>query len=301
MTANGLLQASHARVGADRSRSTRAFSRVLHNPMILVAYLVLALNTVSCLVPILWTLSNSFRSNTQIFARFSLFPEQFNFGAYVSMLTQTNILSGFFNSVIITGLSLVLLFICVLPAAFVLSRIRFAFSKVIYGFFLLAIFVPGIVLLQATYSIFAGTGLLNIPYAIVLAYTAGQVPFCLFLMVAYMREIDPTIEEAALVDGASGWRIFLQIILPMSRNGIVTIMILSFVSIWNDYIYALVFLPEPQRQTLTVALASAKGEYTVSYGLLSAAAILAIVPVFVFYLFTKNLLMNGMSSGAVKG
>ncbi|MFC4243180.1 carbohydrate ABC transporter permease [Gryllotalpicola reticulitermitis] len=301
MTTNSVLQATRPRTQANRSGSARAFSRVLHNPMILIAYLVLALNTVSCLIPILWTLSNSFRSNTQIFGRFSLVPEQFDFGAYVSMITHTNILSGFLNSVIITGLSLALLFVCVLPAAFVLSRIRFAFSKVIYGFFLIAIFVPGIVLLQATYSIFAQTGLLDIPYTIVLAYTAGQIPFCLFLMVAYMREIDSTIEEAALVDGASGWRIFLQIILPMSRNGIVTIMILSFVSIWNDYIYALVFLPEPGRQTLTVALANAKGEYTVNYGLLSAAAILAIVPVFVFYLFTKNLLMNGMSSGAVKG
>jgi ABC-type glycerol-3-phosphate transport system permease component len=102
--------------------------------------------------------------------------------------------------------------------------------------------------------------------------------------------------------GAGVWRIFTLIIVPMSRNGIVTILILSFVSIWNDYIiYALVFLPQPERQTLTVALASARAEYAVSYGLLSAAAIMAIVPVFVFYLFTKNSLMSGMSEGAVKG
>jgi|SRR5450756_129900 len=101
--------------------------------------------------------------------------------------------------------------------------------------------------------------------------------------------------------GAGVWRIFTLIIVPMSRNGIVTILILSFVSIWNDYIYALVFLSQPERQTLTVALASARAEYAVSYGLLSAAAIMAIVPVFVFYLFTKNSLMSGMSEGAVKG
>jgi len=77
----------------------------------------------------------------------------------------------------------------------------------------------------------------------------------------------------------------------------VTILILSFVSIWNDYIYALVFLPQPERQTLTVALASARAEYAVSYGLLSASAIMAIVPVFVFYLFTKNSPISGMSEG----
>jgi len=82
--------------------------------------------------------------------------------------------------------------------------------------------------------------------------------------------------------GAGVWRIFTLIIVPMSRNGIVTILILSFVSIWNDYIYALAFLPQPERQTLTMALASARAEYAVSYGLLSAAAIMAIVPVFVF-------------------
>jgi raffinose/stachyose/melibiose transport system permease protein len=262
---------------------------------------VLILNSVSCTVPILWTLSNSFRTNTQIFSRFSLIPEQFNLANFVSMTENTNLVGSFVNSLVITLSSLVLLLICVLPCAFVLARFTFRLSRTIYSFFLLSIFVPGIVMLQAVYHLFATFGLLNMRYSIVLAYTAGQIPFCLFLMVAYMREIPRDIEEAAITDGAGVWCVFTRILLPLSRNGIITILILSFVSIWNDYIYALVFLPEPQRQTLTLALASAKSEYAVNYGLLSAAAIMAIVPVLIFYLFTKNFLMSGMSAGAVKG
>jgi raffinose/stachyose/melibiose transport system permease protein len=286
---------------AKRSTAARAFGRLQNNPMILVTYAVLILNCGSCLIPLIWTLSNSFRTNTQIFTHFSLIPEQLNFSNFGTMLTSTNLVTSFVNSVIITGSSLILLLICVLPAGFVLARFQFRFSRAIYTLFLLSIFVPGIVLLQAVYKIFASTGLLNVPYAIVLVYTAGQIPFCLFLMVAYMREVPGSIEEAAILDGANPWTVFTKIIVPMTRNGIVTIVILSFVAIWNDYIYALVFLPEPQQQTLTVALASAKGEYAVSYGLLSAAAIMAILPVFIFYLFTKNLLMSGMSAGAIKG
>jgi ABC-type glycerol-3-phosphate transport system permease component len=284
-----------------RSVGSRAIGQLKNNPIILVTYAVLILNCGSCLIPLIWTLSNSFRSNTQIFAHFSLIPEQLDFSNFVSMFTNTNIVSSFFNSVIITGLSLLLLLVCVLPCGFVLARFQFRFSRVIYSLFLLSIFVPGIVLLQAVYKIYANTGLLSVPFAIVLAYTAGQIPFSLFLMVAYMREIPASIEEAALLDGAGPWTVLTRIIVPMTRNGIVTIVILSFVAIWNDYIYALVFLPQPQQQTLTVALAAAKGEYAVSYGLLSAAAIMAILPVFIFYLFTKNLLMSGMSAGAVKG
>jgi raffinose/stachyose/melibiose transport system permease protein len=286
---------------AARRRWTAGFAKARHNPLILVGYLVLTINSVACLIPILWTLSNSFRTNTQIFSRFSLIPEQFNLGSFESMVKNTNLVQAFINSIIITFASLALMLICVLPCAFVLARFRFRLSRAIYTFFLLSIFVPGIVMLQAVYQLFATLNLLDLPYSIALAYTAGQIPFCLFLMVAYMRELPGEIEEAAVLDGAGVWSIFGRIILPMSRNGIVTILILSFVSIWNDYIYALVFLPEPQRQTLTVALASAKSEYAVSYGLLSAAAIMAIVPVFVFYLFTKNFLMSGMSAGAVKG
>jgi raffinose/stachyose/melibiose transport system permease protein len=286
---------------ARRSTASRAFGRLQNNPMILVTYAVLILNCGSCLIPLVWTLSNSFRSNTQIFTHFSLIPEQINFSNFVTMLTSTNLVTSFFNSVIITGSSLILLLICVLPAGFVLARFQFKFSRLIYTMFLLSIFVPGIVLLQAVYKIFASSGLLNVPYAIVLVYTAGQIPFCLFLMVAYMREVPGSIEEAAILDGAGPWTVFTKVIVPMTRNGIVTIVILSFVAIWNDYIYALVFLPEPQQQTLTVALAAAKGEYAVSYGLLSAAAIMAVLPVFIFYMFTKNLLMSGMSAGAIKG
>jgi len=284
-----------------RSSGQRLWSQLKHRPMLIIAYLVLILNSGACLVPILWTLSNSFRTNTQIFSHFTFVPEQFNLRNFRSMLLNTNLASSFGNSVVITFGSLALLLVCVLPAAYVSARFSFRFSRLIYGFFLLAIFVPGIVMLQAEYQLFASLGLLDIRYAIILAYAAGQLPFCLFLMVAYMREIPREIEESAMLDGAGAWAIFTRIVVPMSTNGIVTILILAFVSIWNDYIFALVFLPEPQRQTLTVALASARSEYAVNYGLLSAAAILAIVPVFVFYLFTKNLLMSGMSAGAVKG
>jgi ABC-type glycerol-3-phosphate transport system permease component len=269
--------------------------------VILISYAVLIINSGSSLIPILWTLSNSSRNNTQIFSRFSLIPEQVNFSNYASMFANSNIWSSFLNSAGITGLSLLLLLVCVLPCAFILARFKFRFSSTIYTFFLLSIFVPNIVLLQAVYQLFSSMGLLNGRYSISLVYAAGQIPFCIFLMVAYMREVPASVEEAAIIDGASVWRIFTLIMVPMSRNGIVTILILSFVSIWNDYIYALVFLPQPDRQTLTVALASAKAEYAVSYGLLSAAAIMAIVPVFVFYLFTKNSLMSGMAEGAVKG
>ena len=291
----------HREASPDVNRHLRSLAQLKNNPVILISYAVLIINSASCLVPILWTLSNAFRTNTQIFSKFSLVPEQLDFSNFAAMLVNTNILSSFLNSTVITCLSIVLLLVCVLPASFILARFTFRFSRTIYSFFLISIFVPGIVLLQAIYQLFAMSGLLKVQYSIVLAYAAAHIPFCIFLMVSYMREIPKEVEEAAILDGAGVWGVFSRIIVPMSRNGIVTIVILSFVAIWNDYIFALVFLPEPQRQTLTVALASAKSEYAVSYGLLSAAAIMAIVPVFVFYLFTKNMLMSGMSAGAIKG
>lgn len=271
------------------------------HPSLAVTYGILLMNTVASLIPFVWTLSNSFRTNTQIFAKVALIPEQVNFKNYTSIISAGGLPRAFFNSLTISLLSLALLLACVLPCSFLIARVRFRLSNALYLFFALAVFVPNIILLQAVYELLVQMKLLGYEYSICLVYAAAQLPFCIFLMVAFMKEVPPALEEAAIIDGAGIWKVFSRVVVPLSRNGIVTIVVLSFVAIWNDYIYAMVFLPEPQQRTLTVALAAVKSEYTVSYGLLSAAAVMAIAPVVIFYVFMKRYLVSGMSAGALKG
>src|SRR5258707_5673033 len=138
-------------------------------------------------------------------------------------------------------------------------------------------------LLPMTFRLFNDLGLLGTKYGISLVYATEQLPVSVFLLVTFMRAIPHELDEAALMDGCGIWDLFLRVIVPLSRNGIITVLILAFVAIWNDYLTALVLLPDQQNRTLSVALAYAKDENRVDYGMLSAAIVFAVTPMLVLY------------------
>lgn len=277
----------------NRSQDTKKWA------VFFIKYIVLAVHTALTIFPILWVLSNSFRNNDQIFTSISIIPESFNFDNYVKVLTNTNIPLAFYNSLSIVLVSLALLLSVILPASFAISRFRFKHANFLYMFFAFAVFVPSVTVLPMLYKLFSQLGFLGEKYPIAFVYVVEAIPVSIFIMVAFMRTIPRDLEESAIIDGASIWIIFLKIIVPLSRNAIITIIILSFVGVWNDYILALIMLPD--FRTLTVALAFAKDEYTVDYGMMSASIVFAITPMIIFYLFIKDQLISGMAAGAVKG
>jgi raffinose/stachyose/melibiose transport system permease protein len=182
-----------------------------------------------------------------------------------------------------------------------MSRFRFRAAPYIHGFFALAILIPTVSMLPMTFRLFNALGLLGTKYGIAMVYATEQLPVTVFLLVTFMRDIPAELDEAALIDGCGLGGLFFRVVLPLSRNGIVTVLILAFVAVWNDYLTALVLLPDPDHRTLSLALAFAKGEYFVDYGMMSAALVFAIAPMIVVYLFLKDLLIAGLASGAVKG
>jgi raffinose/stachyose/melibiose transport system permease protein len=168
-------------------------------------------------------------------------------------------------------------------------------------FFALAVLVPAVSVLPMTFRLFNDLDLLGSKYGITLIYATEQLPITVFLLVTFMRAIPHELDEAALIDGCGVWDLFLRVIVPLSRNGIVTVLILAFVSVWNDYLTALILLPDQQNRTLSVALAYAKDEYRVDYGMMSAAIVFAITPMLLAYLVLKDRITTGMAAGAVKG
>jgi raffinose/stachyose/melibiose transport system permease protein len=264
-------------------------------------YGVLTLQAVLTIFPLVWVVSNSFRTTDAILTSIRLLPESLDFTNYAHVFTATSIPRAFLNSTSITLLSLVLLLVTVLPLSFALARFRFPAAKGIYLFFALAVLVPTVTVLPMTFRLFNELGLLGQKYAISLLYVAEQLPISVFLMVMFMRAIPSELDEAAVIDGCSTWGLFWWITLPLSRNGIVTIVILSFVAIWNDYLTALVILTNQFDKTLSVILAYARTEYSVDFGMMSAAIVVAIAPIIVVYLFVKDRLISCMALGAVKG
>ena len=247
-------------------------------------------------------LTNSFRDSDAILTSVRLLPESFNLDNFARLMQATNIPRGFYNSATITAASLALLLSVALPLAFAITRFRFHLAEYVYMFFALAVLVPSVSVLPMTFRLFNDLGLLGTKYGIALVYATEQLPVSVFLLVIFMRAIPHELDEAALIDGCGIWDLFLRVVVPLSRNGIVTVLILAFVAIWNDYLTALVLLPDQQNRTLSIALAYAKDENRVDYGMLSAAIVFAVTPIlFVLYFVLKDRITTGMAAGVVKG
>jgi raffinose/stachyose/melibiose transport system permease protein len=266
-----------------------------------VVYLVLAGHAALTLFPFVWVLSNSFRDSDAILTSMRLLPEHFSPQNFIHLMQATNIPRAFINSVSITAVSLALLLATAVPLAFAIARFRFRSAEYVYIFFALAVLVPGVSVLPMTFRLFNDLDLLGTKYGVSLVYASEQLPIAVFLLVSFMRAIPHELDEAALIDGCTIPDLFLRVIVPLSRNGIVTVVILAFVAIWNDYLTALVLLPDQQNRTLSVALAYAKDEYRVDYGMMSAAIVFAITPMLLLYLVLKDRITTGMAAGAVKG
>lgn len=266
-----------------------------------VVYLVLGLHALLTLFPLAWVLSNSFRSSEQILTSIRLLPESLDLSNYRELLEATSIPLAFLNSLTITAVSLALLLVVSVPLSFAIARFRFRFANGVFMFFSAAVLVPSVSVLPMTFRLFNELGLLGTRYGIAFVYATEQLPVSVFLLVTFMRTIPGELDEAALIDGCTVWDLFVRIIVPLSRNGIVTVLILAFVAVWNDYLTALVLLPDQANRTLSLALAFARDEYFVNYGMMSAAIVFAVVPMLVAYLFLKERLGAGMAAGAVKG
>lgn len=253
------------------------------------------------LFPIYWTLVNSFRTNTQILSVFRLIPEQFDFGNYEKIFKTEVLPTAFLNSILITGATMVLTALLTMMAAYGISCFRFKMGAWVYSLFAAGIFIPSATTMGMVYKLLQGMHLLGTRSGIVLLYTAGRIPLSIFLLVAFMKSIPDSVKEAAVIDGCSPWKLFIKVIWPLSQNGLIIVLILTFINVWNEYVWSMILLPSASKRTLTVALAFFKGEYFTDYGLLSAGVIVGLLPVVIVYLFMSDKIINGMAAGAVKG
>ena len=266
-----------------------------------VKYVLLSVYAMVTVFPLFWTFTNSFRTNNQIFTTTVLLPESFTYLVNYTNILKENILGAYWNSFSLTVTTLVIMLLCVIPAAFLMSQYRFHLSKALQNLFVVGIIIPRLAILITTFQNFNTFGFLNHKYPITLCYAAFEIPMAVFLMVGFMQSLPGEIAESAIIDGCSSFQVLTKIIIPMSQNGIVTVIILSFVSIWNEYAYAMVLLSNKKFHTLPMLLASAKGEFFVDYGLQCAAVMVAVVPIIVVYIFLQRKIVDGMVAGAVKG
>ena len=205
------------------------------------------------------------------------------------------------NSALVTVVAVILTLLLGILAGYVLSRFEFRLKKLVIGLFLVGMLIPIHSTLVPLFLMMKKIGLLDTYGALILPYTAFELPIAIFLAIGFMASIPSEIEEAAMMDGSGWWRIFGRIIFPLCTPIVATISILAFLRFWNDFSFALVFINSQSLKTLPLSLSLFSDGFGTDYSLTMGAMAIAVIPTIIIYLILQEQIMKGMVAGSIKG
>ncbi len=267
----------------------------------LTLYLPLTVILIFILFPFYWTFLTSIKPEEELYGPTTYWTSHVTWENYKNLFTTSvNFLVAMKNSFIAAGLTTIVSLTASTMAAYAFSRYRFKGRRVMMALFLSNNMFPTVLLLIPLYTIMRKLGLLYKPWALVLAYTTFTLPFSVWLLNGFFNDLPMALEEAALVDGCNRRMAFFKIVLPILGPSLVATGVYIFMTSWNEYTFAVLFTNNASR-TIPVALKSLIGQLGVDWGLLTAGGIVTIIPVCIMFFFAQKRLVEGLTSGAVKG
>lgn len=266
-----------------------------------IVALILAVLVLIVASPVLYALLNSFRSYSEITRNPMGLPTSFNLDNYVQLFRQTDYAEAILNTVIIVGVTVVLLVLIVPMAAYGIERIGGRISRFLYFLFIAGLMIPFQVRMIPLVKAFNEVGLYSTLTSVILVHLGGATSFGILLYCSFIKGIPIDVEEAAFVDGASRFRTFWLIVFPMLLPVTSAFIIIQALGLWNDFFVPLVFLDSSSAGTINVAINRMMGLLSSQWQLIYTGAILAIIPAVAIFAGFQRYFIKGMSIGAVKG
>ena len=262
----------------------------------------LVISAIVWIVPFLFMFVTSVKSAPDIAnnAAWSL-PTVWDWQNYIDAANIGQLWTSGLNSLIITVIKVPLGLLISAFAAFAMSRLRFKWQKALLGVIALGSLIPVQVALGPLFSTMLNLGLLNTKIGLILPYLAFGIPYQIFILYGFFKAIPEELDEAARIDGASNWRLFWQVILPLAKPALAALFILDFVATWNEYPMALTLLQTQDQFTIPLGITNFQTQYGSNYGQLNAYIIMSILPVLIVYLMFQRYFVRGALAGAVKG
>ncbi|NOU98922.1 ABC transporter permease subunit [Paenibacillus sp. LMG 31457] len=265
-------------------------------------YIVLSGLALVQLLPLIWLLFFSLKSNQEVFnlPPFSL-PTHPHWENYAKAWTDANIGRYFLNSVWITAVSVMFTVLLASFSAYAITRMKWRLNSLVLGLFMVGMMIPVHSTLIPLFNLFSNIGLKDHPLSVVLSYIAFNLPITLMILLGAYQVLPREVEEAAVMDGCTVPRMFFQIILPMTSSAISTTMIINMIYNWNEFIFVNTFISSDNLKTLTVGVQNFVGQYTTDWGAIGATLMISILPILLIFFILSNRIMEGMTAGAVKG
>ncbi|MDQ0049032.1 raffinose/stachyose/melibiose transport system permease protein [Paenibacillus polymyxa] len=263
---------------------------------------LLAILMVTQLYPLFWLLTYSLKTNEEILSSsFFALPQVPQWHNYQEAYESGSYLRYLGNSVLVTGVTMIFVILLSSMTAYAITRFRWRFGAAVLTMFLIGMMIPMQATLLPLMVMFKNVHILNTYFSLILPYIAFQTPIAVFILSGFMRSIPHEIEESAYIDGASIYRIFRSVILPISTPPTMTVCILTFINIWNEYIMAATFISSEKLKTLPFGVYTFVSQYSVNYGNIGAFLVMGALPVIIIYFVLSENITKGMVAGAVKG
>jgi len=265
-------------------------------------YLIYFLAGLFAALPIIWVVSTSIKPRQEIFSYPpKLIPQSPTLENFVYVLRGTPLPQYFLNSLIVALSTTFLVLLLASLAAYGFSRHTFKGKYAILMVIIGTQMIPGVTNIIPLYLIMNKLHLLNTYLALILIYAAINVPFSIWLLKGFFDSIPFSLDESALIDGCSRLKAFWKVILPLSLPGLSAVAIFTFIASWNEFVLALVLISSQARQTLPLGIYMFSNTYQVSYHSISAACLIAVIPIVALFVILQDFFVSGLTKGAVKG
>ncbi|GAA3099992.1 carbohydrate ABC transporter permease [Rhizobium viscosum] len=276
--------------------------RLKRDPILIGLWIALVLVALIWVAPFVFIVFTSLKTPAAVTSTGAFMPPtELAFQNYADAWSRGNFASSFFNSVIITVIKVPLGLALSAMAAYALAKIKLRISKALLLLVVFGTMIPFQVMLAPLFTLVNSFGLIDTYPGVILPYIAFGVPYQVFILHGFFKGIPKELSEAALIDGATHFTIFRRIFLPVCLPVLAALLILDFVSTWNEFAMALVLLQDQHMWTLPLGLMSFQGQFSSNYGQLNAAIVMTVLPATIVYLMFQRYFVSGLTSGAVKG
>ncbi|WP_409156398.1 carbohydrate ABC transporter permease [Lacisediminihabitans sp. H27-G8] len=264
-------------------------------------YVILTVASAVTLLPLVVLVITAFKTKREFATSgpLQLPKDWFNFSNFVTAFTDGNMAVGFRNTTFVLIVSLFGTIVIGSMTAYAVDRFEFRFKKVVIGLFLVATLVPSVTTQVATFQIVNGLGLYDSLWSLI-ALNLGTDIISIYIFVQFMQSIPKDVDEAAMLDGANKFTIYWRVILPLLKPAIATVVIIKGIAIYNEFYQAFLYAPSPENAVISTALFAFKGPYGSQWQIISAGALLVIIPTLIIFLVLQRFIYNGFTQGATK-
>jgi ABC-type glycerol-3-phosphate transport system permease component len=264
-----------------------------------VQFAISALVVLVMFYPALWMVLSAFKTNREIFRRPFGLPNEWLWSNFAKAWERGGLGGLYLNSILVTAAAVTLTVLLATAAAFAFSRLEFPGRRWLYRLLLIGLLLPPPVVAIPLFTLLRDIGLLNTLWALILAGSAWSLSLTIFILHGYFNSIRPDMEEAAMLEGANIWQVFRDISVPMVWPSMLTLAIVNTINIWNELMFALLFVVDDDKRTLPVGLIRFFGRYSTDYSMVFAALTITTLPILALYFLLQRHVIAGLSATAM--